>query len=156
MISARPWCIVGVAARAIVGCGSRRSDGGRPQTKVTATGIATLPTGPYDYAVDRGPLSRVAHIRALVAPAGGGRPRDISKRRDRILDQPRSHRGVYGLAIAPDGSSLMASMPPPANDRGKLAVYLYQVKAYGRFLSGPWRNRTSNLGIKSPLLCQLS
>jgi hypothetical protein len=21
---------------------------------------------------------------------------------------------------------------------------------------GPWRNRTSNLGIKSPLLCQLS
>jgi hypothetical protein len=23
-------------------------------------------------------------------------------------------------------------------------------------LSGPWRNRTSNLGIKSPLLCQLS
>ncbi len=23
-------------------------------------------------------------------------------------------------------------------------------------LDGPWRNRTSNLGIKSPLLCQLS
>src|SRR5207237_1135276 len=24
------------------------------------------------------------------------------------------------------------------------------------FRDGPWRNRTSNLGIKSPLLCQLS
>jgi len=23
-------------------------------------------------------------------------------------------------------------------------------------IDGPWRNRTSNLGIKSPLLCQLS
>ncbi len=26
----------------------------------------------------------------------------------------------------------------------------------GCFADGPWRNRTSNLGIKSPLLCQLS
>jgi hypothetical protein len=155
-----------LACLAIAGCGGSRSGGGRPQTKLTATVIAGVPTGPYAYAVDRDPLSRVAHIRTFVAPAGGGRPREISQRpglvKDPVLTADRQrfaylvidpkaktsdirvqdvdgssdrrvlliHRGVYGLAIAPDGSSLVASMAPPADDRDKLSVYLYEINLH--------------------------
>jgi hypothetical protein len=70
MISLRMWCIVGVACFAIVGCSGGSSGGRSAETKGTATGTATVPPGPYAYAVDQDPLSRAAHIRAFVVPAG--------------------------------------------------------------------------------------
>jgi Tol biopolymer transport system component len=160
------WCAVGVACLAIVGCGGASSRRGSGETGGAATGIAGFPPGPYAYAVDGDPLSRVAHIRSFVAPAGAGQPREITNLpglvKDPVLTADRRrlaylvidpkaktsdirmqnidgssdrrvlllHRGVYGLAIAPDGSSLVASMAPPADDRDKLAVYLYEINLH--------------------------
>jgi hypothetical protein len=72
MIGLRMWCIVGVACFAIVGSSGRSSGGRSAETKGTATGTATVPPGPYALAVDQGQLSRAAHIRAFVVPAGDG------------------------------------------------------------------------------------
>jgi hypothetical protein len=163
MITARRWCIVGVAALAIVGCGGRSSGGRSAETRGTAAGTAPVPPEPYAYAVDQDPLSRVAHIRAFVVPGAGGQSREITKRpglvKDPVLTTNRQrlaylvidhkakttdirmqkvdgssdrrvliiHRDIYGLAIAPDGSSLVASMAPPASDPDRMAVYLYEV-----------------------------
>jgi hypothetical protein len=41
-------------------------------------------------------------------------------------------------------------------DLGTDSLRLQKTPSVLGFLYGPWRNRTSNLGIKSPLLCQLS
>jgi Tol biopolymer transport system component len=152
-----------VISLAIVGCSGESSGGGSTEPKVTATGTAPVQLGAYAYAIDRNPLSRIAHIRSFVVPAGGGQPREISKRpglvKDPVLTADRKrlayividpkakttdirmqevdgsrdrrvlliHRDVYGLAIAPDGGSLVASMAPPADDPDKLAVYLYEI-----------------------------
>jgi hypothetical protein len=169
-----------------VGCGGASSSRGSGESTVTATAIAGVPPGPYAYAVDRDPLSRVAHIRAFVVPAGGGRPREITDRpglvKDPVLTANRQvlaylvvdlkaktsdirvqavdgssdrrvlliHRDVYGLAIAPDGRSLVASMRPPANDRDQRAAYLYQVNLHTGRLSRVTNDRMKGVDELDP------
>jgi hypothetical protein len=177
-------CAAGVACLAIVGCGSGSPRRGSAETRATA--IAAAPAGPYAYAVDQDPLSKVAHIRAFVAPAGGGQPREITPRpglvKDPVLTANRQrlayividpkgktsdireqavegsrdrrvlliHRDVYGLAIAPNGNSLVVSMPPPASNPDKMAVYLYQVDLHTGRLMRVTRDKTTGVDELDP------
>jgi hypothetical protein len=82
------------------------------------------------------------------------------------LDPPRTANRAG--EPAPDKESrLRGSCPPPrwtTPPETPAALLARAAQARERkspderrgFRSGPWRNRTSNLGIKSPLLCQLS
>jgi hypothetical protein len=127
MTSYRAWWTVVVACLAAVGCGGGRSGGGRPQSKVTATAIAPVPLGPYAYAVDRDPLSRVAHIRAFVAPAGGGRPREITNQpglvKDPVLTADRKRLAYIVIDPKAKTSDIRMQAVDGSGDRRVLLIH---------------------------------
>jgi hypothetical protein len=79
-----------------------------------------------------------------------------------MRSSPRRRRASSVSDLAPNLSAADPRLPFPVSPGaavGPGAALARCVRLAARIVfdqNGPWRNRTSNLGIKSPLLCQLS